>query len=243
MIKSKLLYLVDNNEQYGRHIIESFINKIIRIENACDIGVGYGNDMQILSKKFPESKLYGIDFTENNKSILEEKNISLYSLNIEKDPLPFPGNHLDLIIANQIIEHIKEIFWVFHQITSKLRTGGYLLVGIPNICAFHNRVLFLAGHQPSQMKADSAHVRGFAPKELPRFIERCFPGGYDIVQIAAAQFYPFPPRLSRLLCSLAPNLGHSMFYLFKKRKEYHSQFLDFPASNNLETNFFTGNRM
>ena len=37
--------------------------------------------------------------------------------NIERDDLPLADGQADLIIANQVLEHTKEIFWIFHEVS------------------------------------------------------------------------------------------------------------------------------
>ena len=212
---SPLLSWVNMEEQYGPHIVEAMVKSIhpsSQITRVCDIGVGKGRDLGIVQKRYPQAKLFGIDFLSTNASLLKDLGIEFQSLNVERDEFPYSPESIDLFIANQIYEHLKEIFWVSHQIAKTLRIGGYYIIGAPNICAFHNRVLFNFGAQPSQMKSYSAHVRGFSPKEIPRFFELCFPGGFEIVKFAGAQFYPFPKFIARILCFLFPSFAHSVFF-------------------------------
>ena len=101
----------------------------------------------------------------------------IHVANIERDDLPLADGQADLIIANQVLEHTKEIFWIFHEVTRSLRTGGHFLFGVPNICSLHNRFLLLVGRQPTQHKVCSAHVRPFSKGDTLAFLSACFPGG------------------------------------------------------------------
>ncbi len=234
-----LLKLVDVDEQYGRHILENFYKKI-NVETACDLGVGYGLDLERLKKIHPEAKMYGIDFVDTLRNELALKNIELRVQNIEQDKLDFQDQSIDLFIANQLLEHIKEIFWLSDQVARKLQVGGHFIIGVPNISSLHNRILFLLGRQPTQMKTNSAHVRGFSHNELIRFFNIVWPGGFELIEKRGSQFYPFPRFISRILCALFPSLAFANFYLFKKTKEYKSEFLEYPKATALETNFFVG---
>lgn len=237
---SKWLRFVDVQEQYGRHLIRDFAARLDRVQTACDLGVGCGHDLQLVQASFPEADYYGLDFTDMNATVLQAAGIQLGTLDLEHDRLPFDDGSVDLVIANQVYEHLKEIFWVTHEVSRVLPVGGHLIIGVPNICAFHNRLLFALGRQPSQMKNYSAHVRGFSPGEIPQFLEVCFPGGYVVKQFAGSQFYPFPRGVARGLCKAFPGLAHSVFYLLEKQREYHREFLDYPVRSRLETKFFVG---
>jgi len=235
-----LLKFIDVNEQYGRHILESFAQKIKQADIVCDLGVGSGEDLLRFKKYHENAKLFGVDFADNLRSDLARQIITLQMKDIEKDALDFEDEGVDVFIANQVFEHTKEIFWLNDQIARKLKIGGYLIIGLPNISSLHNRILFLFGKQPTQLKIYSAHVRGFAHNEIVDFFDVCFPGGYELVEKKGSQFYPFPKFTARFLCAVFPGFAFSNFYLFKKVRKYNGEFLKHPVEANLETNFFIG---
>ena len=150
------------------------------------------------------ARLIGIDYVETHRLFLQQHGIDLRVFDLEREALPFDDASVDLFIANQVLEHVKELFWISHQIALKLRLGGYIIIGVPNIGALHNRLTFLWGMQPSQMKSYSAHVRGFTAYEIPRFFSVCFPGGFRCEVWRGAQFYPFPRTLARALPGYFP---------------------------------------
>ncbi|MEY8702003.1 methyltransferase domain-containing protein, partial [Francisella philomiragia] len=95
--------MVDHNETYGRHILDSF-SKDKDFKNVLDIGCGAGSDLQVVKKHNDKANLTGVDFGNWNQEKLSKNNIHLININIEKDKLPFENNHFDLIIANQVLE-------------------------------------------------------------------------------------------------------------------------------------------
>ena len=54
------------------------------------------------------------------------------------------------MIANQILEHTKEVFWIWHEIARVLAPQGQLILGVPNLASAHNRLLLLLGRQPTR---------------------------------------------------------------------------------------------
>jgi SAM-dependent methyltransferase len=216
--------------------------RISVVHLACDLGVGRGHDLRLVSKRFPKARLTGIDCIETHRHHLQQHGIALQVFNLERDDFPFDDESVDLFVANQVFEHVKELFWVCHQIARKLRPGGYIIIGVPNISALHNRLTFLFGMQPSQMKSCSAHVRGFTVHEIPRFFSVCCPGRFQCVLWRGAQFYPFPRPLARLLARLFPSLAHSTFYLMRKTAPYSGEFLKHPVKTELETPFYLGEK-
>jgi SAM-dependent methyltransferase len=117
---------------------------------------------------------------------------------------PFDDGSFDIIIANQILEHTIELFWIFHEITRVLKKGGgKLIIGVPNLASLHNRFLLSIGRQPTSIKSASAHIRGFTKPDMVCFVNTCWPGGYKLVKWGGSNFYPFH--------QLSPNLWRRCF--------------------------------
>jgi len=211
------------------------------IDRVADLGAGSGRDLGIVRRLHPLARLIAVEGGEEYARSLAGKADEIYVANIERDPLPLADRHADLIIANQVLEHTKEIFWIFHEVSRSLKVGGHFLFGVPNICSLHNRFLLLIGKQPTQHKVCSAHVRPFSKGDTIAFLNACFPGGYELTEFRGAQFYPFPRGTARMLAGAFPTLAFTIFFLIRKTKEYNAEFAAYPARAQLETNFWTGN--
>jgi SAM-dependent methyltransferase len=236
-----LAALVDHRETYGPHVIERFVRSISGISSVVDIGAGPGRDLEIVKRIHSNAKTIAIEGGRRYANDLQGKVDQVIVLNVEREPLPFSNESIDLILANQVLEHTKEIFWIFHEVSRSLRIGGHFLFGVPNVASFHNRLLLLFGVQPTQHKLCSAHVRPFSKNDTRKFVDACFPGGYSLSAFGGAQFYPFPPRLARLLANVFPTAAFSIFFLFRKERQYRDEFALYPVRALLETNFWTGN--
>ena len=74
-------------------------------------------------------------------------------------------------MANQILEHTKEIFWILDQVSTVLKEGGHFLLGVPNLASLHNRLLLAFGRQPSPIQNNSAHVRGYTKPDVLQLLK------------------------------------------------------------------------
>ena len=232
---------VDHNETYGPHIIEKFISKLHNLKTVVDLGAGRGRDLGIVKRLHPYARTSALEAAPEFAAELSGKADKVYVLDIERTILPFADESVDLFIANQILEHTKEIFWIFHEVTRCLRIGGHFLFGVPNIASLHNRVLLLFGSHPTQHKLCSAHVRPFSKTDTLKFLDACFPKGYRLERFGGSQFYPFPARSARLMANLFPTGAFSIFFLLRKRSKYKDEFVSYPSRAKLATNFWTGN--
>ena len=234
------MHFLDLQESYGRHILSHVLKKVPSINHCLDIGCGMGQDLTQVQHFFPQSHLYGIDCHSENQPVLASKNITFFEQDIEKDILPFESDSVDFIIANQILEHCKEIFWINHEIFRSLAVGGYAFIGVPNTLSFHNRLLALFGIHPTNIKMISAHVRGYSKRDVYLFYNSILKGKAQITNFYGSQFYPFPKFISRPLSFLFPSMAVSNFFLIQKTAPYENDFVDWLNETNLETNFFKG---
>jgi SAM-dependent methyltransferase len=194
----------------------------------------------IVKNDNPKSKCIGIDFGSWNKEKLIDRGIEPVAINIENQPLPLESETVDLIIANQILEHTKEIYWINHEIFRTLRVGGYLYLGVPNILSLHNRILGIFGIHPTCSKMISAHVRVFSKNDTLLFYREVANSFAVVESFYGSQFYPFPKTLARPLATLFPSLAFSIFFLIRKTAKYNGDFFEWLSKAPLETNFYIG---
>ncbi len=235
-----LARFTDQRETYGPQVVEQLVRSLSDLQVVVDLGAGSGRDLEIVRRLHPHARLIAVEGGAEYAQALAGKADLIRVANIERDNLPLADNQADLIIANQVLEHTKEIFWIFHEVSRSLKIGGHFLFGVPNICSLHNRFLLLLGRQPTQHKVCSAHVRPFSKGDTLDFLNACFPGGYELAQFRGAQFYPFPTRLSRLLANAFPTFAFTIFFMIRKVAEYRGEFVTYPGRAQLETNFWTG---
>jgi len=232
--------MIDRSLNYGRHIIEQFLGDAPLSGVIVDIGAGSGTDLTIARAKHPNARLHAVECWPPNVDALRRQGIAVHALNIERDPLPMLTGTVDIVIANQVLEHTKEIFWIFHEVSRVLKKGGSFIIGVPNLASLHNRILLMCGRQPSPIKSASAHVRGFTAPDLVNLVNACFSGGYKLEGFGGSNFYPFPPAPAKLLARAFPKMAWGIFLRFTKQADYAHQFVEFPRNQRLETNFYVG---
>jgi SAM-dependent methyltransferase len=231
---------VDPSLNYGREVVADLVRECGRADCVLDIGSGAGADLLRVREILPQARLVAFDFLREHLAALEAQGIECHAVDLERDAFPVPAGSVDVVIANQILEHAKDVFWIFHQIALALREGGHIVLGVPNLASLHNRLLLAAGRQPTPIRTASAHVRGFTKGDVLDFLESCFPGGFRLLAFRGSNFYPFPASIARPLARALPSLAYANFYLLAKRRPYAGEFLAFPRVMQLETNFFVG---
>ncbi len=203
--------------------------------SVLDLGCGRGEDLANVRKALGDRKthLYGIEAYEAYRDEARRKGVEVAEVNLEHAVYPFEDASMDLIVANQIIEHTKEIFWIFSECSRLLKPRGLMVVGLPNLASLHNRILLLFGDQPSSIELLGPHVRGICAPGFRRFIEA--DGVFRVEDIKGSNFYPLPSGLSGFFSRVFPRLSVSLFFLIRKLD--HAKRFDPLATRFYETNF------
>ena len=227
---------------YGREIIARWASFHLRNRSApglvLDIGVGHGVDLiNIRRSCATPPELYGIECYPPNVKLAEQQGIEVRSLDIEKERLPFPDASFDLIVANQVIEHTKEIFFIFSEIARVLKIGGLAIIGVPNLASLHNRIALLLGLQPPGIRVLGPHVRGFTKEGFAEFLATG--GFFELEEFAGSNFYPLPQPVSKWLARLFPGLAVSSFYKLR-RTGRSGTFLEALDKQFFETPYYRG---
>ncbi len=130
------------------------------------MGCGERRDIRIFKEIANQSdvELHGINF-RNVDGVL------ISNVDLENQLLRYEDAFFDVSICNRVFEHKKNWVWALHEQVRVTKVGGYLIVEIPNMAAFHCRFQLLVGLKPSCVKADDARVRGFTMQEFKRIIQ------------------------------------------------------------------------
>lgn len=232
--------MIDRSLNYGRHHIRRFLTHVNPCLKVLDIGAGHGNDLLIAREAHPSAQLYALESYPPYVEELRGKGIEVHAVNIEREDYPFAPESLDVVMGNQILEHTKELFWILDQVSKILRVGGHFIIGVPNLASLHNRLLLALGKQPTPIKNNSAHVRGFTKGDLVNLANSGFTGGYRLNDSGGSNFYPFPPLLAKPLAAVLPSMAFGLFLDFQKLKSYQDEYLRYPVDQQLETNFYLG---
>jgi SAM-dependent methyltransferase len=170
---------------------------------------------------------------EVNPEYIAAARIRTERVDLEHDPLPFPDATFDVVVAQQVLEHLKNVHRALAEVSRVLARGGVLVVGAPNLASAHNRVLLAFGRQPTAIRTVSEHVRGFTWHELVAVLGRF---GFRVVGSRGAGFYPFAGAgIVSLLDRLLPRAAVYQCHVCVKARDVPREAL--PAFAFRDTNY------
>ena len=207
-------------KEYQANVMINLLEKKIRFKDPnkirlLDIGTGRGEKIYAIARHFniPLTNVAGIDISDNFIQYTN-KFFRAYKVDLEKDTLPFNDEEFDLIIFNQVLEHLKNIRKPLNEIKRVMKDDGFLLIGTPNLSSLYDRCRILIGKQPTVMKIPSTHIRGFTPQGLKKYLEE---NNFRVIGFMGNGFYPLPIEIGRLFARYMPSLSIYIYYLLKKK--------------------------
>lgn len=96
-----------------------------------DVGCGTGDTLVLLKKLGWDT--YGIDMDKNAISIGVKRGLHNLKLGTYKDLAKYPDNYFDAIRLYHVIEHLDDPSLCLSLIRKKLKKGGELIMGTPNM--------------------------------------------------------------------------------------------------------------
>ena len=111
-----------------------------------DVGCGDGQKSQKFKEKIGCSKIFGIDGVSQRLLNAKERDVEIKKTDLEHK-WPFPNQFFDVIISNQVIEHIHDLDNFISETKRVLKPGGYAVISTENLSSWHNIFALLLGYQ------------------------------------------------------------------------------------------------
>jgi SAM-dependent methyltransferase len=199
-----------------------------------DIGCGDGAFLASLAAGRPELSYVGVDYSEYQLAKAARLPFEFRQCDLGEG-IPLPDGSIDVAHAAEVIEHLYNPDLLVEECARVLRSGGYLVVSTPNLHAWYNRALFLAGVQPvfhetssrstevgagalRRLKRDTrpvGHLRLFNRRALTDLLRR---EGFEPLLVRGARFHGVPAALEWLDAAFCgrPSLASILVVLARK---------------------------
>jgi SAM-dependent methyltransferase len=159
----------------------------------------------------------GIEIFPEPAERARARGIDVAAVDLEREGFPWADATFDVVIANQIFEHLKNIYLPLSEVYRVLRPGGYFVISVPNLASAHNRVLLALGRQPTSIRTPGVHVRGYTLHELLGLVR--LGGVFGVEAVRGVGFYPLTARLARPIARLWTNGSHTVVVTARKLRQ------------------------
>jgi len=162
--------------------------KIKGKEYILDVGCSDGRFLGYLNKKFPEIKLFGVDFARNPLKTLLAKEFKSYPVCNEITQLSFKFNSFDCAVSIQVIQQLpsrEERIKVLKSIHGVLKDKGSLVITVLNQNSWSH--MAANGKEGPLIGAKDLHVYLYDSIDLREELEV---GGFRVDTIVGINNFP-----------------------------------------------------
>jgi SAM-dependent methyltransferase len=102
------------------------------------LDIGCGSGLSLLEARSLGAEVRGIEADPNVRRIADELGLRIHIGSLLEEP--FAGELFDLVVLNQVIEHVPDPVLTLDRLRSRLRRGGRIVLVFPNVESFWRRL-------------------------------------------------------------------------------------------------------
>lgn len=178
----------------NRLIIWAFSNYFKRANNFLEIGCGTGFVLSGIERAFPTLNVYGSEIFTNGLNFANQRLTKAQLFQMDAQNIPF-DQEFDVIGAFDVIEHIQEDTKVLEQMYKATKTGGGIIITVPQ-------------HPWLWSQADdyAHHVRRYTERELKIKIKNA---GFKIIRVSSFVSVLLPLMMMSRMLQQKPNAQYN----------------------------------
>jgi methionine biosynthesis protein MetW len=130
----------------------------------------------------------GVDADRDALAAAQRLGIETHWADLDQS-LAFADESFDVVVAGELLEHLRDPVRTVGEIRRVLRRGGTFVGSVPNAFRLKNRLRFLAGRAP---ESDSTHLQMFSVEDV-----RALLAGFEATRLhfVAGRLVPLHARL------------------------------------------------
>ena len=200
-----------NSHNYYGHVRPEMLRRVpTTAERVLELGCAEGTFATTV-KRLTGAEVWGIEF--NPQVAAQARTVIDRVLVGDADEriAEIPDNYFDVIVCNDVLEHLVDPLMTLRRLRSKLRSGGVVVASIPNIryAPALSKVLFRKDFPTDDEGIfDRTHLHFFTRKSIVRMFQQA---GYTVGRIEGINAHYGP--LGMLFTVLSLGYGVDSFFL------------------------------
>ncbi|BCU67961.1 hypothetical protein HS7_13980 [Sulfolobales archaeon HS-7] len=203
---------------------EEAIKKFGKKEYILEIGCGTGENLSYYAKEFNFSKAYCVEVASLTETKIRERGLFPIILDVNANKIPLDDSSIDVIIFEEVVEHLYNSDLVIGEIKRLLKREGILILSTPNLASWINRLTLLLGYQPfshdisflggfgrlRNKTQTNGHIKSFTLRAMIEYLKFF---NFEILEIKGIEADGVSGLLSKidLFFSKFPNYASHMF--------------------------------
>jgi SAM-dependent methyltransferase len=160
-------WVTDNDRERSRtsHNLEDLRDSLspivgTPIEQLLDIGCGYGGLPALVGEYMSAKQVHGLDIDPRVEEEAKSKHVAVVIQDADQQGLPYSNGQFDLVMTLGMMDYLVSFDRLIREINRVSSTGGWVLVSLPNLASWHNRLALLMGYQPRDVEISNEILPG-----------------------------------------------------------------------------------
>lgn len=176
-----------------------------------DVGCADGWKTSMVHERIGGESVIGTDIDSSALALTRDRPVQTVRADCEHT-FPFDDGSFDVVIANQIIEHVRGSDHFLDEVRRILKDDGYAVISTMNLASPHNSLLLLLGYQPIGHQVSNIQVgnplrgtrtHGHINSMTTTALRDLFTNhGFSVEQFIGIGFYPLPIMLANMITPL-----------------------------------------
>jgi SAM-dependent methyltransferase len=195
-----------------------------------EVGCGTGDNLYYYVNKFNFNNSYCIEIAPSVEMEIKKKGITPIILDVNENKVPLADSSIDVVIFEEVIEHLYNSDLIISEIKRILKKDGILIVSTPNLSSWINRLVLLFGYQPFSHDVSflggfgrfkfknqtNSHIKSFTLKAIIDYIKYF---DFDILEIKGVEADGISGILLKLdrVFAHIPSIASHIFLVAKKK--------------------------
>lgn len=180
-----------------------------------DLGCDAGERSLWIAERTGAGDVHGIEIAEDRAQIAASRGVHVEIADLG-GRFPYDDQSFDLVVSNQVLEHVVDTDNFVREAYRVLRTGGRAVISTENLASWHNVASLVLGWQPFSLTnvsidamavgnplgihrgeegVERGHLRVFAYRGLRELFAL---HGFTVERILGAGYYPLPGGFARI---------------------------------------------
>lgn len=112
--------------------------------SVLDVGCGAGDNAALIRARHPQCRVFGVTHAGAEAELARRHMQACWVLDIENElPNELTQRSFDTLLFSHVLEHLREPAVVLARFVHLLRSGGTVLIAVPNVLSWRQRLDFL----------------------------------------------------------------------------------------------------
>ena len=129
------------------------------ITRFLDIGCGFGGLASLVGDYVRASEVHGLDIDPRVIEECRRKGVEVVLRDVAEG-LPYPDDHFDAVMTLGMMDYLPAYDGMLREVNRILVPGGVVVVALPNLGSWTNRLSLLAGRQPRDVEISNEIMPG-----------------------------------------------------------------------------------